>query len=108
MLLAPPCLASTETLPTISDMDDRATMPAATASTEQSSPTALISRYELEGVLLGEETPLAVINGAMVGVGQHVGDAEVIRIDRTHVRLRVGNVSFDVSLRTDRQPADDR
>ncbi len=64
------------------------------------SVASLRSGYVLEGMLYGDDNPVAVINGVMLGVGEQVGDAEVVRIGRTQVRLRVEGVEFEVSLRS--------
>lgn len=65
---------------------------------------SLSAGYVVEGVLYGDDNPVAVINGVTLVVGEQIGDAEVVRIGRSQVRLRVEDVEFDVSLGSTPRP----
>jgi hypothetical protein len=58
-------------------------------------------RFALSGVMLGGSTRLAVINGAIVEVGQTIDGAEVLAISRRDVSLSVSGKKLRIAL----QPA---
>ncbi len=43
---------------------------------------------DMTGIIWHPKVPLAVVNGALVGVGDHVGDAEIIKVEKSHVAVR--------------------
>ena len=42
----------------------------------------------LTGIIWHEKAPLAFVNDTLVGVGDHVGDAELVRIEKARVVVR--------------------
>ena len=44
---------------------------------------------EVEGILWNAESPMAILSGKVVRVGSRIGEAEVIRIERDGVTVRV-------------------
>ncbi len=44
---------------------------------------------EVEGILWNAESPMAILSGKVVRVGSRIGGAEVIRIERDGVTVRV-------------------
>ena len=74
----------------------------------QSSPTTSFVRtakladgveIRLGGIAWSEVTPLAYLNGRLLGVGESVGAWRVARIERDRVRLERGGEQVTVSLR---------
>ncbi|MEW6744108.1 MAG: hypothetical protein AB1486_15250 [Planctomycetota bacterium] len=55
--------------------------------------------FRLEGLALGEGTPLAIVNGRIVGPGDLVGEARVVSIDRSGVTLEAAGRSLQITLR---------
>lgn len=60
----------------------------------------LPARYEVTFVRAGSTTPMAVVNDQRVTLGDVIGQATVIAIDRSGVTLRVNNQEQRVSLFT--------
>ncbi len=56
------------------------------------------SRFRLTGVMLGGNRAVAIVNGAMVRVGQSIDGAEVLSIQSTTVRLRKDGRDFELLL----------
>lgn len=71
---------------------------------EEKTPAPDVTRYRLTGVLYGGDRPLAVINTAIVGVGQQVEGATVLDIEPTRVTLRAADITFDLSLQASPAP----
>ena len=67
-------------------------LPTPPHASSASEPTAPASRppeeFVVSGIVEGLGEPYAVINGAIVGVGEQVGDATLIEITANTVRLR--------------------
>ena len=67
------------------------------SSTESDSAvTAMINRilpssFDLSFIRLGGNSAMAVINDQRVGIGDSIGGAEVVAIDRSSVTLRINN-----------------
>lgn len=59
-------------------------------STERVSPLVRDERVPLTltGIVWNPSMPLAFVNGATVGKGDRIGDAEIVAIDRTSIRVR--------------------
>jgi len=55
-------------------------------------------RFRLTGVMLGGNQAVAIVNGTMVRVGQHVDGAEVLAVESTAVRLRKDGSDFELLL----------
>ena len=60
--------------------------------------TVVPSSYDLSFVRAGGDNPIAVINQQQLTIGDVIGGAEVIVIDRGGVTLRVNNEEQRVSL----------
>jgi hypothetical protein len=60
--------------------------------------TVVPGSYELSFIRAGGELPLAVINQQQLTIGDVIGGAEVIAIDRSGVTLRVNNEEQRISL----------
>lgn len=56
------------------------------------------SSYDLSFVRAGGETPMAVINQQQLTLGDVIGGAELIAIDRGGVTLRINNEEQRISL----------
>ena len=61
----------------------------------------LKDRFRLRGIVRAPGDALAVVNGAVVRVGDRIDGAEVIAIEPRRVRLRVGVGEFYLALRAD-------
>jgi hypothetical protein len=55
-------------------------------------------RYAVDFIRAGGETPVAVVNGQRVTVGELVEGSLVLAITREHVTLLIGNSEVDVRL----------
>ena len=60
--------------------------------------TDVLSNYDLSFVRAGGDHPIAVINQQQLTIGDVIGDAEVIVIDRGGVTLSVNDEEHRVSL----------
>ncbi len=68
-----------------------------------SAVTAMINRilpssFDLSFIRLGGNSAMAVINDQRVGIGDSIGGAEVVAIDRSSVTLRINNQEQRISL----------
>jgi hypothetical protein len=59
--------------------------PAAPGTPDRNMPRVPL---DMTGIIWHPKVPLAVVNGALVGVGDHVGDAEIIKVEKLHVAIR--------------------
>ena len=57
------------------------------AEVEQTPPPPL----SLKGTIVGGKSPIAIINGHFVRMGNRIGDYQVVGIDKDRVTLRSGN-----------------
>ncbi len=60
--------------------------------------TVVPSSYDLSFIRAGGDNPIAVINQQQLTIGDVIGGAEVIVIDRSGVTLRVNNEEQRISL----------
>lgn len=61
----------------------------------------LSGRYVLSGVMLGGSTRLAVINGAIVEIGQMIDGAEVVAISRRDVTLSISGKKVRIAMQAE-------
>lgn len=57
------------------------------------------TRLHLGGIAYSEAAPLAYLNGRLVGVGEHVEDCRVARIERGRVALECGGTTVVLDLK---------
>lgn len=54
--------------------------------------------WKLSGIVFNETKPLAIINGKSVGVGDMIGDAKVIKIEREKVVIEYAGNSINLRV----------
>lgn len=52
----------------------------------------------ITGIVWGSQKPMAIINGRLVGIGDVVGDAEIVAVERGAVRVRVQGQEFVLTV----------
>jgi len=54
--------------------------------------------YRLQGIMLGGDAPMAIINGSVIRIGQTIAGAELVAVHAGGAKLRVAARTFDVPL----------